>query len=240
MPISPGHIWEDGETLLISRSVTIPMRKLLSSTTGRWRKLIFGHYFPCLRNISVYVNGDGISGHYFADKHFILQWLKISVTRVVMISCSYSCSTIKLYFQNLHNRTLNLVCRLNRTSSGRRLRQYPPQARKSAFRLSTVRPARRSFALSLNILVLRDEYLTYRRQHGHQSLRYQDHFRTECAQNRHKISFHKTHGILHPPDPATPDNSGSFRSPHHCRFQKRVRFPEKRMSGADEWNNKIP
>jgi hypothetical protein len=44
---------------------------------GKVEKVIFGHYLPCLRNISVYVNGNGISGHYFADKHFILQWLKI-------------------------------------------------------------------------------------------------------------------------------------------------------------------
>jgi hypothetical protein len=44
---------------------------------GKMAEVIFGHYFPCLRDISVYVNGNGISGHYFADKHCILQELEI-------------------------------------------------------------------------------------------------------------------------------------------------------------------
>jgi hypothetical protein len=38
---------------------------------------MIGHFFLCGRDISIFVNGDDIPGHYFADKHLALPWLQI-------------------------------------------------------------------------------------------------------------------------------------------------------------------
>jgi len=51
--------------------------KIILIDYGKVMKVVVGHFRPCLQDISVRVNGDGISGHCFADKHIFLQRLKI-------------------------------------------------------------------------------------------------------------------------------------------------------------------
>jgi hypothetical protein len=50
-------------------------KKIMRVDHGKLVEVMFGHEFLCVQDISVLVDGYGISGHYFADKHFSLQWL---------------------------------------------------------------------------------------------------------------------------------------------------------------------